>query len=152
MFIGALFGDILVFRMLFILLASSLTFLKGKKNGYISIDYRTSAEIKQMHLATTKLMTLKKKSKMTGGLTSTLIQKHLQIPSITVKNMKTDRSEDNMLASENQYTQNNHDQYEGGEESMNQSGIIKKYESNIEYPMLNRSQPSIANQSLDISR
>lgn len=46
MFVGAFFGDILVFRVLLVLIASSLTYCKGKRNGFTKIDYRTSSEIK----------------------------------------------------------------------------------------------------------
>jgi hypothetical protein len=103
MFVGAFLGDILVFRMVLVLLATVFTYFKGKKSGYTKVEYRSSKEIKQMHLATTNLMTLKKKSKLAGSVGS-LFQKTLNIPAIPARNMKTDRSDDNMLITENQFT------------------------------------------------
>jgi hypothetical protein len=64
MFAGAFFGDLLVFRVLIVLIASIITYQRGKNKGYTKVEYRTSKEIKQMHLETTKLMTQKKKDKI----------------------------------------------------------------------------------------
>jgi hypothetical protein len=100
MFVGAFFGDILVFRIVLVFIATAFTFSKGKRKGYTKIEYRSSKEIKQMHLETTKLMTLKKKTKMEESIGS-VFKKKINIPIITVKNIKTDKSDDNMLISEN---------------------------------------------------
>lgn len=59
-----------------------------------------------MHLAATNLMTLKKKSKMASSMGSAF-QKKLKITTLPDKNVKTDRSDDNMMVTENQVTHPN---------------------------------------------
>jgi hypothetical protein len=102
-----------------------------------------------MHLETTKLMTQKKKLKMEETIGSHFkkklsLTKPKPIP-VAGKSLKTDRSDDNMLISDNQFTQNVSQHYEGGEESFNNSGVVRKHDPNNNFPMLNRSLPSAEN-------